>query len=244
MDLHWLPPGSRHGQSIFLEGGEARHILRVRRKGPGDEILFTEGDGRLVTARIDRCDRDRLHAEILQVRDDPREVGAAPLTLALSLLKGDHFELALEKCVELGVWRVVPLVTEHCVVKWKPSSAAHKLDRWRRIAVSAMKQSGRSRLPEILAPRRLEELDEVVEEEARWVVADETERERSIRELELAHDLPRLALVGPEGGFSHSERAWLARRGAVAVSLSLYRLRSETAAVAMVAALASWSGTS
>ena len=74
------------------------------------------------------------------------------MVLGLALLKGDHFDLALEKCVELGVHRVIPLRADHCVVKWKESAAAKKLARWRRVAESAMKQSGRSWLCEIPAP--------------------------------------------------------------------------------------------
>ncbi len=239
MDLHWLPPGARHGQGIFLKGDEAHHILRVKRKGVGDELLLTEGDGRLITARIDRCDRDQLHADVLKIREDPRETATPPVLLGLALLKGDHFELALQKCVELGVTTVIPLLAEHNVVKWKPQAASRKRERWERIAVSAMKQSGRSRLPRILAPVSLEDLPEVVEEGTVWVVADETETERSIHGIELPPDAPRLALVGPEGGFSRSERELLAGWGGLTVSLSRFRLRSETAAVVAVAALAS-----
>ena len=238
MDLHWLPPGSRHGKSVLLEGDEARHILRSRRKGVGDELVFTEGDGRILTARIDRCDRHTLHAHILTSREDHREARAVSVTLALALLKGDHFELALEKCVELGVRRVIPLLADHSVVQWKPSSAEHKLERWRRIAISAMKQSGRSRLHSILSPCSLEDLAPVLEEGSVWVVADETEQEHSVYGLELSPEVPRVALVGPEGGFSTRERDLLSGRGGIEVSLSSYRLRAETAAVVIVAALA------
>lgn len=238
MDLHWLPPGSRHGKSILLEGDEARHILKARRKGVGDEVVFTEGDGRILSARIDRCDRHTLHARILSSRRDAREARGIRVTLALALLKGDHFELALEKCVELGVRRVIPLLADHSVIKWKASSAGHKLERWRRIAISAMKQSGRSHLPEILPPCPLEELSAHLEKETVWVVADETEGERSVYDLDLPAASPRVALVGPEGGFSTRERQWLSERESVEVSLSSYRLRAETAAVVIVAALA------
>jgi 16S rRNA (uracil1498-N3)-methyltransferase len=238
MEVQWLPSSSLKGKSILLEGDEARHILKVRRRTVGDELLFTLGDGTFIRARIDRCDSHGLHAEILSHEPDGREEALPKLSLALALLKNDHFELALEKCVELGVHRVIPLLAEHCVVRWKTSSAQRKLERWRRIAVSAMKQSGRSWLPTVHAPVKLSELGELVEEEARWIVGDETERKVLLSQLDLGPQAPRVALVGPEGGFSAVEREWLAERGALAVSLSPFRLRAETAAITLVSALA------
>ncbi len=238
MEVQWLPAGSLKGKSILLEGDEARHILKVRRRSVGDELTFTAGDGSFIHARIDRCDSHSLHAEIQRREQDPRELNARRLTLALALLKNDHFELALEKCVELGVHEIVPLLAEHCVVRWKEGSESRKLERWSRIAVSAMKQSGRSWLPPVRAPRKLQELPAVVDETASWIVGDETEREVLVSQVDLRSAGSCLALIGPEGGFSESEREWLSERGATAVSLSPFRLRAETAAIALVSSLA------
>lgn len=238
MEVQWLPGAALKGKSILLEGDEARHILKVRRRTVGDELLFTLGDGTFIHARIDRCDSHGLHAEILSHERDEREEALPRLSLALALLKNDHFELALEKCVELGVHRVIPLLAEHCVVRWKTSSAQRKLERWRRIAVSAMKQSGRSWLPTVHEPVKLSELGELVEDEAKWIVGDETEREVLLSRLNLGPRVPRVALIGPEGGFSTLEREWLVERGALAVSLSPFRLRAETAAISLVSSLA------
>lgn len=238
MEVQWLPRASLKGKSILLEGDEARHILKVRRHSVGDVLVFTSGDGSFLRARVDRCDGRSLHAEILSRKRDEREEGRPKLSLALALLKNDHFELALEKCVELGVHRVIPLLAEHCVVRWKPTSADRKMERWRRIAVSAMKQSGRSWLPAVHSPVKLCELPELVEDEAGWIVGDETEREVLLSQLVLEPSKPRVALIGPEGGFSTSEREWLSDRGALAVSLSSFRLRAETAAIALVSSLA------
>ncbi|HKI84837.1 MAG TPA: RsmE family RNA methyltransferase [Candidatus Krumholzibacteria bacterium] len=238
MEVQWLPGAALKGKSILLEGDEARHILKVRRRSVGDELLFTTGDGNFIHARIDRSDSHSLHAEVLRHERDEREEGRPRISLALALLKNDHFELALEKCVELGVHRVIPLLAEHCVVRWKAASADRKLERWRRIAVSAMKQSGRSWLPSVHSPVKLSELPELVEEEASWIVGDETERELLLSQLALEPSKPRVALVGPEGGFSALEREWLSERGALAVSLSSFRLRAETAAITLVSSLA------
>jgi 16S rRNA (uracil1498-N3)-methyltransferase len=236
MQVHFVPGGALHDRSIFLDGAEAKHILKVRRLSRGDEVTFTDGRGRFLHAKIDRCTSTDLHAEIERIEEDPREAGAPRSTLGLSLLKGDHFELAIEKVVELGVHRVQPIEAERCVVRWKAGKGEHKLERWRRIAESAMKQSGRSWLPEILVPCAVSELPARFVG-AHLVVADEEEREQTVADLALAHDRPVVGLVGPEGAFSPAEKSQLAAAGAEAVCLSPFRLRSETAAVVLMAAL-------
>jgi 16S rRNA (uracil1498-N3)-methyltransferase len=101
-----------------------------------------------------------------------------------------------------------------------------------------MKQSGRSWLPPVRAPKKLQELPAVADETASWIVGDETEREVLVSHVDLRSVGSCVALIGPEGGFSESEREWLSERGATAVSLSPFRLRAETAAIALVSSLA------
>jgi 16S rRNA (uracil1498-N3)-methyltransferase len=237
MQVHYAPEGSFHGKSIYLDGPEAKHILKVRRLGPGDEILFTDGQGRFLHTRIDRCTSSNLHAAVERVEADPREADAPFATLGLALLKGDHFELALEKAVELGVHRVLPIEAERCVVRFKRSQGDKKIERWRRIAESAMKQSGRSWLPEILPPCRVADLASQVDE-AVLVVADEEEPQRRVADVPLSAGQAYAGLVGPEGAFSPDEKEQLRAAGAHAVRLSPFTLRSETAAIALMAALA------
>ena len=175
--------------------------------------------------------------QVQDEREDPREAGAPRLVLAVALLKSDHLELALEKVVELGAHRFVPLLSERCVVQWKERSAERKLQRLERIAVGAMKQSQRSWRCRVCAPRPLRE----AVEEARpalLVVGDEVEEGLRCRDLVAPLQGEIWGLVGPEGGFSGEEKAWLAQEGARAVTLSPFRLRSETAAVVLAQRLA------
>lgn len=241
VEVHALSGQDPSASSIHLEGPEARHIVKVLRHGVGDEIRFSDGRGGFLLARIDRASPQELHAEILRREEDPREAGAPWSVLGLALLKGDHFELALEKCTELGVHRIVPLRADHCVVKWKPSAGQRKLERWRRVVESAMKQSGRSWRPEILEP--LSVADAVRDfraqfgEDARVAVADEADGVRRLGATPSPPRRPHLGLVGPEGAFSEAEKQALRELATEAVSLGPYRLRSETAAIALVAAL-------
>lgn len=235
MEVHFVEPASLHDRTLYIEGGEARHIVKVLRHGPGDDLVFTDGTGRFIDARIDRCDGSSVHAEITGTRPDSREEGAPWSTIGLALLKGDHFEIALEKMVELGVHRIVPVTADHCVVKLKDRAAAKKLERWQRIADSAMKQSGRSWRCEVAAPATVEEAVERYGSGAHVIVADE--EETGARDPEVTAGQPHLGLVGPEGAFSEREKEWLERNGARRLSLGPFRLRAETAAITLAATL-------
>lgn len=233
MQLHRVLPEEIHDRTVFVKGPEAKHIVKVLRRGVGDELLLTDGEGRFLHTRIDRCSGAEIHAEIERVEEDPRELGAPWSTLAVALLKGDHFDLALEKGTELGVHRFVPLLADHCVVKWK--GGEKKLGRWRRVVESAMKQSGRSWCPEVTAPMTPLEAIEAYGPGARVVVADEVDP--GVRAETILASTPHLGMVGPEGAFSASEKKALADAGAEAVSLGPFRLRSETAAIVLAAVL-------
>lgn len=236
MQLQFVEPTMIHGSSILLEGPEARHVTKVLRRRVGDPLVCTDGTGRFLHATIDRIDGGKVHAPIERTEADPREDGAPWSTIGLALLKGDHFEIALEKMVEVGVHRVVPLLARHNVVKWKNAGGERKIDRWQRIADSATKQSGRSWRVEVTAPRTLEELVAHADG-ATLVVGDEVETAHTVADLGLAAGTPHVGLVGPEGGFSDDEKSFLRDHGAHAVTLGPFRLRAETAAIVLAATL-------
>lgn len=236
MQVHLVPPSAITGKTLFLDGAEAKHILKVRRLGVGDAITFTDGTGRLLDAVIDRCTPSELHAVVEEIREDPREAQAPWCTLAIALLKGDHFELALEKAVELGTHRIVPLLAHRCVVKLKPNQVEKRLVRWRRIADAAMKQSGRAWRPEVTEPRTVEQLIQHAGD-ATLIVGDEEETARTLGSLAWRRPSPVIAVVGPEGALTPEEKQALADAGGHGIRLSAYTLRAETAAVALVSAL-------
>lgn len=237
MEVHVVRPSEIHGRTVILGGVEARHVVKVLRHGVGDPLLLTDGAGRYLHTVIERAGAHEVKATIEREVIDPRETGAPWSTLGLALLKGDHFELAIEKATELGVHRIVPVLAQHCVVKWKEDGAERKIERWQRVAESAMKQSGRSWCPQVTAPMTLDALIGSLSPETMVVVGDEEESGRSVHELQMAPRGAHLALVGPEGAFSAQEKQWLADHGVIAVSLGPYRLRAETAAIALLAAL-------
>jgi 16S rRNA (uracil1498-N3)-methyltransferase len=234
VQVQLLPPGARTSGAIYLEGPEAHHIVSVLRHRTGDVVVFADGRGRFVQARIDRCSARAVHAIVEGSQPDPREQGAPWLTLALALLKGDHFDLAVEKAVELGVHRIVPISTERCVVRLDEKSGSNRQQRWQRIAQSAMKQSGRSWLPEVESAVPLSALGERVPASATWIVGDEEEATTRVAQVLSSSPAQVVALIGPEGGLSPAEKQLLAQRGARAVTLCGFRLRAETAAIALL----------
>jgi len=243
LEIHFVDASAIHGRTLYVEGSEARHIVKVLRHNVGDSLTFTDGSGSFLEATIDRCDASAVHAEIGMIRPDPREAGAPWSTLGLALLKGAHFEMAIEKAVELGVHRIAPLLADHCVVRLKERSAAKKLERWQRIADSAMKQSGRSWRCELLPPLPVEEAVRQYGGGAALIVADEAETGTETgtgtggQGPGLQPGQPHFGLVGPEGAFSEREKQWLQEQGARAVSLGPFRLRAETAAIVLAAVL-------
>ena len=133
-----------------LHGDQAQHLSRVLRAQPGMEFDVVAG-GRAWLARIASIDRDSVHFTLLH---ELETAPALPVTLLLSVFKFDRMEWAIEKAVELGCSRIVPVLAER-TEKHLAQAAAKRVERWRRLALEAAKQSRRSDLPEIGEPTRL-----------------------------------------------------------------------------------------
>lgn len=223
------PP--REGRAV-LDGDEARHLTRVLRARIGDEVVLFDGTGTAWPARVAGVHRDRVDLETTATLVDPPHPGPA-VTLAVALPKGERQKWLVEKLTELGVDRLVPLVTARGVAEATASARA----RLERGVIEACKQCGRNRLMEIGEPQSLSSLLAAVGD-AELIVADPGGKP-------LAH--PRaagvaggvLALVGPEGGFTPEELAAATAAGAVRTTLGPHILRVETAAIAVAALLTS-----
>ncbi|NQV30700.1 MAG: 16S rRNA (uracil(1498)-N(3))-methyltransferase, partial [Candidatus Marinimicrobia bacterium] len=136
-------PAFISGQSrLTIDGSEYHHLIRVRRFNIGDEVWVVNGQGISVLAHIDKIGKDSLELVVLSEKSNRGEI-SQELILAVANLKGDHLNLIVEKATELGVHQIVPLLTEHTVKR------GINRDRLERIAIAAMKQSRRSRLPVI-----------------------------------------------------------------------------------------------
>jgi len=212
--------------AVDLTGGEYHHATRSCRVRIGEEIGVTDGRGRRVIARIEHIDKHRLRAAIVgdvSGRGEP----ALELTVALAVIKPARFEIAVEKCTEIGVRRFVPVMTER---GGQQGGSKLKHDRLTRIAREAAKQAARSYMPEIDEPRTLASF---LDEARIPVFAASPSGPETVEEALARHPGLRAAacLVGPEGDFTEDELPLMERKGVVFVSLGGLTLRSETAAI-------------
>lgn len=225
-----------------LTGGEAHHFLHVMRGQTGTEIVLFDGSGYEFKARAVQCGRNTVDFQVIDSRQLDRE-SLRDVTLAVALPKGDRGRFLVEKLTELGVRRLVPLITEHGVAQ--PALSA--LERMRRTVVEASKQCGRNRLMEVTAPvgwrdfvSRPEEGDfQNGERMERLVAHPDTEQSppsvAEISRLRLPSAERLLMAVGPEGGLTEEEISAAVANGWGTIGLGRRILRIETAAVTLAA---------
>ena len=227
MELYYTPPENISGEALTLEAEESVHLARVMRKRPGDEILVADGEGTAYAATITSVEGRQTLCRItarLPEHNEPKH----RLTLAVGLIKNaSRFDVLVEKATELGVERIIPLLTKRTI------RHAPRTERWRAIALAAMKQSGRSRLPRIEEPATLSEVLSNVGGAAAAILH---ERASGTPLAELSPGLS-LVLIGPEGGFTDEETQQAIEAGCREASLGTRRLRTETAAVVAAALL-------
>ncbi|GMV97580.1 MAG: ribosomal RNA small subunit methyltransferase E [Phycisphaerae bacterium] len=209
---------------VRLDEREADHARRSRRLSAGDEVALFDGLGREARGRIASAGRGAVDVAVESLRLCPRAEPA--LTLAAALPKGPRQDFLVEKCAELGVAGIVPLVTRRSV----SNASGHRLDRWRRTAIEAAKQSGQAWIPDLATPELLDEAVRRIRVHDRaWVAMPGG----SWPEVPDCGTL--LAFVGPEGGWADDEIALLLEHGCAGVSLGPNVLRIETAAIALAA---------
>jgi 16S rRNA (uracil1498-N3)-methyltransferase len=230
-------------KSVTLSAEETRHAREVLRLQSGDEIFVFDGAGREFHCAIQTINRDSTELSVMAEVEPARPESPLNLTLAIALLKGEKFDLVIQKATELGVKRIVPLDTEHADVRLRDDGANKRVARWRRIALEAAKQTGRAYVPEIAAPLALNEFLTVEENQISTNVTCLMFSERGGRPLaeatnSFAERPARIvAVVGPEGGWTDAEIKLAREAGWQIVTLGGRTLRAETAGITVVALL-------
>lgn len=223
-------------QKAVITGADVNHLTRVLRAKPGDSLLLCDGEGSDYSARILSFSKEQVEAEILKVFPCPNEPQVL-VTLYQGLPKQGKMEWIIEKCTEMGISRIVPVQMERSVVKLTDSQAEKKLERWRKTAEAAAKQCGRGRIPEVSMPVSLPKLVQS-SLPSFLLLPYEEERARPIRSaLQQKKNDTAGIFIGPEGGFSPDEAAFLKNLGALSVTLGPRILRTETAGLAALTVL-------
>ena len=222
-------------KSVTLSAEETRHARDVLRLQRGEEVYVFDGEGHEYRGVITELNRNSVKIDLLEQVKPLHPESRLDLTLCLALLKGEKFDLVVQKASELGATRLTPILTNRADVRIRShDDAKRKLVRWQRIALEATKQSGRARLIKIDAPVAFEELIERAEQkdELRLMFAERggSSFSQVLEDLEL-RPTESIALIGPEGGWTDVEIDKATENGWRIVTLGGRTLRAETAAV-------------
>ncbi|HSD45215.1 MAG TPA: 16S rRNA (uracil(1498)-N(3))-methyltransferase [Pyrinomonadaceae bacterium] len=215
-------------RTITLTADEARHLREVLRLKPGDGVSVFDGEGKEFRARVAQARRDFAELDLDEEIPPARPESPLQITLAVALLKGEKFDLVVQKATELGVTKIVPLMTHFADIKLRDESDAIKrVARWQRIALEASKQSGRAVVPEVGVPNPFESA---------------LKNPCLLFSEKGGHGLteipnPITAIIGSEGGWSDEELDQARAAGAQIITLGGRILRAETAAITAAALL-------
>jgi 16S rRNA (uracil1498-N3)-methyltransferase len=225
----------RVGHEVLLPEQAGEHVARVLRLERGHALILFNGDGHEYDARLATLAKRAVTAEITAMRTADRE---APLTLTLAqgIARGDKMDWILQKATELGVARIVPLVTERTEVKLDEDRAERRLGHWTSVVAGACEQSGRNRLPVIEPPQKLDRWLGSLGDDPALRLALLPDGDTNLRQLASVEN-GALLVVGPEGGFSEHDIVLLGQGGFRGLRLGPRVLRTETAGIAALAAL-------
>ncbi|MBP6311643.1 MAG: 16S rRNA (uracil(1498)-N(3))-methyltransferase, partial [Flavobacteriales bacterium] len=219
--MHLFHCPDLEGELITLPEDEAHHAASVLRLVAGNAVGLLNGQGLSIEATLVEVSKKRVVAQVEARTRHPRE-RQATIHLAVAPTKQiDRYEWFVEKAVEIGVDRITPLITHHS------ERTKLRLDRLQRVAVSAMKQSQRTWLPQIAEPMKLNTLLQETLPQQRYFGWCEGEHRSLMTIYEPTDDV--VLLIGPEGDFSMEEAALLRAQGFNAIELGAARLRTETA---------------
>ena len=217
--------------TVLLDESETRHLRDVLRLKTGDAANVFDGDGNEYECVVERIEKRKSELRIIRPVEPTAPESKLDLTLCASVLKSDKTDVAIQKAVELGVNRFVPMITARCDVKAK--AAANRVDRWRKIVLEASKQCGRARLMRVEDVSTLE--DQIRDGGAGKLMFFS---ERDGEELRVSEKPTAIiAFLGPEGGWDDSEIELARESGAAVITLHGRIMKADTAAIAISAIL-------
>jgi 16S rRNA (uracil1498-N3)-methyltransferase len=228
------------GSELNLPAQAAEHVARVLRMAPGEPLTVFNGDGHDYEAVVLAVGKRDVGVRVERSRPVANE-SPLRLTLAQGVARGEKMDLIVQKATELGVARIVPLLTERAEVKLDAARAEKRLAHWRAVAASACEQCGRARVPEVAPALPLKAwLDDLADDGAlRLALLPEGTRQAGALRFGAGTGL---LVVGPEGGLGERDAAALEAAGFAGLRLGPRILRTETAGLAALAALQALQG--
>lgn len=228
MHRFFISPDDIHNGKAVITGDDAGHISRVLRLRPADELLLCNCARTEYGARIDSIKPDRVECTILYENKCDSEPQCR-ITLYQCLPKSDKLEFIIQKCVEIGAVKIVPVLSARCVARPSGKDMSNRVKRYQRIAYEAAKQCGRGIIPVVENITELKKCDFSWHELVLFCYEDETHTtlKQELKMHPQARDIG--VIIDPEGGFEAEEAEWAKGMGAVPVTLGKLILRTETA---------------
>lgn len=229
-----------YSEEMHIEGVDAHHISKVLRMQVGDKLQIVSDDGVSALAEVKAFEENEVIVRCLEKLAESHEPQVR-ITLAQGLAKGEKMEFIIQKAVELGACRIIPVAMEHSVVRLEPAKAVKKVERWQKIAESAAKQSKRDIIPEVQKVQTMAQMLNNNSFDIK-IIAYECEDRRGLKQalkeaFETGTEKELLLIIGPEGGISEKELELARAAGAVPVSLGHRILRAETAGLVAMSAI-------
>jgi len=236
--VFYVLPDRINEDVIIIKGSEAHHLQKVMRMKKGEPIMVVDGIGNAYRCEIDKIERGGVRGKILtRIRNFGEPL--TRITLAAGLSVGYKFDDVIQRATELGVARIVPLMTEKSKVNFNDDQRVKtKVLRWRKVAVASIKQCARAYLPNIEAPMMLTRYLTDSDDLGHLIIFDPNSRGVAIQQYDLTRVNKGLTLiVGPESGFSRAEVDLAREKGAEVISLGGRILRTENAAPTALAVI-------
>lgn len=233
MARFFLPEHKIQENCAVIDGPELAHLVKVLRLRVGDAVTVFDNTGWEHDAVIEALTAERGVLKIVGSQPSERDP-TLPIVLAVGLTKGEKLDFVIEKATELGVATIIPFVSKYTVPKMDMEKIRKRTERWQKIAVSAAKQCGRTRLPEVRSLCSFETLSRGPWLEMLKIIFWEKENQQSLHQLCAKHPSPKAVLlaVGPEGGFNSLEIELAKSQDFEPVHIGRRILRAETAALA------------
>ncbi len=224
MISYYVPPQSIRNGQIFLTGSEFHHAINVTRRTKNEILRVVDGTGGVYFARIKSIDHEEGLA-VLEVieREETDNEPQTHVCIMQGVIKGERMDYFVEKATELGVKEIIPVITRK---SYRPGPG--RVERWRKVAISAMKQSGRAVLPRIYEPIEFEKIPDFLKNYSTLIMLDMRGR-KNLKNQELTNKI--LVLVGPESGLEEKERQMAKSWGFEEINMGKRTLRAETAGV-------------
>ena len=234
--------GQKRLEEIILDAAESHHLVKVRRARINDKVCVFDGQGNEWECQLQAAKVKEVVLKVCTHRVVP--LASDSITLAQGLPKGKTMDTIVQKAVEMGVQKIVPLITENCEVRMRKDRAQEKLKKWHSVAIEACKQSGNSFLPEIENIVSFTSFCDALPENALKFIASLSSRAVTFRQALGGENTPKksrsrltILLIGPEGDFTPLEHDLACENGFIPITLGDHVLRSDTAAIVALALL-------